>query len=159
MREQPGVELVVQDALQHGSDSTVEREANVDHAVRSLDDRLTVRLRFQTGLQHTSTGTSLSNRPLRRKLVSIQRRPSAAKMTLPAFAAEHRAAAPLLLGVAPSARCRCCQSTGQTNGQFYHTIWAVSINEFTSHTADFINTHTRLTAFFRDYPGKPVPER
>ena len=21
------------------------------------------------------------------------------------------------------------------------------------------NTHTRLTAFFRDYPGEPVPER
>jgi len=45
-------------------------------------------------------------------------------MTLPAFAAERRAAAPLLLGSCrtarssePAARRCCCQSMGQTDGR------------------------------------------
>jgi len=66
------------------------------------------------------------------KEVCVQPRPSAVNTTLPAFAAERRAAAPLLLGAGrcrsisaartalsskPAARRCCCPSMGQMDGR------------------------------------------
>jgi len=56
VRQQPRVELVVNDALENGLDARVQRETNVDHAVRRLDNRFTVRRGCQTSL-HKGTDT------------------------------------------------------------------------------------------------------
>jgi len=42
---------------------------------------------------------------------------------------------------------------------FCHAVHARTHAHTHAHTHTHTHTHTSLTAFFRDYPGEPVPER
>jgi len=45
---------------------------------------------------------------------------------------------------------------GSRPAQSMHALYMIQL---AVHPVVYIHTHTRLTAFVRDYPGEPVPER